>query len=429
LLIGVNAPFSIGGTTTGHHIPLWIVDDGYVGDHRCVGWDLVPDATSATNRLRSESLSAITTTDENTRVWWVNSNLFDPVHGTLLTPNDRGSGCFRYINDLAHLTAVHVSTPQTTHDGRLNSAEESYSITVASGSVHKWIDDVLWEVSGYARPFVWGDVAVCSMNPDSIEMFGLGEDGSLHWWRQSGWPSSAGASWIDLPALDPPERVALASDRPGVVCMPDGTIELFARADDGTVWWQRYREGAWAEDWEQLDSAVATSGLSAVGVRPGWFQLFARGEDQGLRRAVYQESEWIEPWQHLNGYILGAPSARMAHTTVWDAYVRDTNGYLSTWRNRFGVEAWAWYEPVFSDPAVVSWSDERIDIFTRTEDDRLRRHSDRTVAMAPTVDAEVVLVPGDLTAVAREPGRFEVFISRQARMLWHAFWPRDPRSE
>jgi hypothetical protein len=424
MLIGVDAPFSIGGSSSGHVMPLWFAGPTLLGTHRCVGWDLEPSTLSPTNRLRSAFLGTVAVDPSPVEiVWWTNSNLFDPAHGELFTEDDRGSACLRQIHDVSFVTAVHGFNPDVRHDNQPNYDEEAYSLSVAPTPVHAWIDDTLF---GVLPPTEWtlaGHAAVCSFSAENLEVFGLDEDGEVRWLRQV----AVDAPWIEESSIIPPE-VELAPDRPGLLCNPDGSIELFVRAVDDTVWWQRRRSGSWAFAWERLEGALATSGLTAVGVGPSRFHLFARGSSGELRHSEYAGS-WVREWESLGGAVVGAPSARIAHASWLDVYVQDVYGNLADLYYYFQPPNWAAVGEAPSEPATVSWTDERVDVFMRNGSGTLRRTwFPVPVGNPPPVDTQIVLPEGRLNALSRESGRFDVFVTEPGAPLWHAVWPRDPRA-
>jgi hypothetical protein len=424
-LLGVEAPFVIEGSTSEHTV-LFAPRGGnwFYASHRCVGWDLKPDPASPVNRLHAETLSCIAvSTDGVERVWFTNSNPANPEQGSLLTSNDVGSGCFKYLEDTALLTSVHSGTPSLRHDGVPNSNEQAYATSVASMQVRAWVDDTLFGVESDAGWMGWGEPALCSFSPETLDVFALGQDGRMTWRRQERWPSpSERTAFVELPAVAPP-ATELARDRPGVLCTPDGTVQLFARAVDGRVWWQTFLEGAWADEWTLVPNTVATSGLAVAGRTPWNFDIFHRGSAHQLRRGVFDGGfRWLD----LGGVIDGTPSVHLNHSEWWEAFVR-AEQWLFDYYRWYGTEGWVGPgEVIASDPATAHWHDGNAYVFARNAEGRLRWFWITSFDYPPFIDTSLALPPGSLAAAARAPGRFDLLVSEPGQPVWHAWWPREP---
>jgi hypothetical protein len=426
ILIGVDAPFAIEGSTSEHAILfLQYGGDFHYGSHRCVGWDLSPDPASPTHRLHAETLACIAVpADEVERVWYTNSNPLNPALGALLTSDDVGSGCFKHYNDTAVLAAVHFGAPALRHDGEQNQDQEAYATSVAPVEVRTWVDDSLFGVESDAGWLGWGEPALCSISPDTLEVFALREDGWMTWRRQEQWPSSSTRTvFIELPALEPP-TTELARDRPGVLCTEDGTIQLFARGIDGSVWWQTFLDGAWADEWTFVPDTEATSGLTLMGRSPWTFDIFHRGTANQLRHGVYNGGM---RWRDVGGELGGTPVVHMNHSEWWMVWA-EGGGRLFDYAHWFGVEAWEGpRDEIASDPAAAYWYDDHVYVFARNAEDKLRWLWFSAFGQAPVVDTNLVLPSGSLAATARAPGRFDLLVSEPGQPIWHAWWPRDPR--
>src|SRR6185503_13311418 len=83
LLLGVDRPFEIDGRTRGYRRRVWPNAPRILyGTQRCVGWDLLVDPLSPTNRLHEERVGGFAIDYDTTngsrpsgnRVWWFNAS-------------------------------------------------------------------------------------------------------------------------------------------------------------------------------------------------------------------------------------------------------------------------------------------------------------------------------------------------------------------
>jgi hypothetical protein len=434
-LVGVDAPFEIAGSTTRHFIPILPVHAFLLQTHVCAGWDMTPDSTSPTNLLKTVWLSPSSIVEANdandgTRVWWRNTNPVDKSQGTLLTTTDTGVGCFYRWASSIYLSAVHTGNPVLTPDLEQNQDDYAYSLSPTDPAVMDWLDQLLFRVMPTAELELRGVATACSPTPDSIDLFGSAPDGRMAWYRRAAPEGSweVDVEWEPLPPIDPPSA-GLAADRPGAVCLSDGSVDLVARAPDGSAWRQRFEDGSWETTWEQVaPPGAATSGLSAVGQIPGDFQVYGQGPGQELRRLTVRK-RIAGAWEDLTGGFRGSPAARMANPDWVDVFVRTSSG------NILANAAWSseprWLQIgdfTISDPAVASWKPDRIDLFLRTSTGMLARKW-YEMLWVPSAIATGLIPPLDseLTAVARHQGSVDVLASGGSLELWHATWPRRPQ--
>jgi hypothetical protein len=438
-LVGVENPFAVNGKTSQHFIQAWPSTNYLLGEHRCLAWDLEPDDASPTDRLRSELLGTVGYQTESPGyeeyVVWGNTDLFEPMHGSLLTSNDFGSGCFIDRDGVHYLMSVHSECLI-----EVSPSEKACSVTLTAPEIQNWLDRTLFQVLP-RNDVTSGHAAVCSFGRESLEVF-IVTGFTLDWWRQRTWPSAPlatdplsqtaslphiplGASWL----LD-------ARYRPAAYCAAaDGSIEIFAANGDGMVLWQRFQEDRktgskkWADDWVTLEGVVTTSGLSIAGIAPGHFHLFGRGEAGELRHSEYDNQGWVTVWENLGGTISGAPSAMVMNPNWFHVFVRVPTDSLSAWSTVPGGRGWAGVlsqGTTHSDPAAIGWGELRYDVFSLNQLGVLERtwagygFVSATVNLAQTLP--VWEAQQGVTAVSREPGSIDVVGDS-----WHAIWPRDPR--
>jgi hypothetical protein len=434
-LIGLDQPFEVDGSTTGHTLSL-LQASGQVDllrTLRCIGWDLELDPESATDELRAVPFSPISVVqrDYGDAYQWQNTLSTGLLQGALPMRSDTGSGCMIELAASVFLAAVHTETPDDSGDLGTSEYQEAYAMITADRELHDWVDAVLFRVLPAADLSLAGAAGVCSFDRASVDLFALLGDGRMGWFQRSekqgasgDWQSSA-EGWIERTALDPPPSVNLASTRPGALCLADGSIELIAQGSDGSLWRQHWSSTEWLPEWELVpDATGVTSGVSVVGRGPGDFHVFARGLGRELRRARFLDG-WTGTWDDLGGLIEGAPSARMANPSYIDVF---SQGADELWNRYAWGERQGWDRIGYtsSDPAVASWSYDRVDVFVRTPESRLGRHWYDCYWQENAVVGGLVLPDGALAATARENGTFDVFVAQPDGYLWHATWPRNP---
>jgi hypothetical protein len=420
-LIGVDAPFEIDGSTTQQFIPLWPLrpQDAPIS-YYCAGWDLK-------NQLQTVDLEAVAQeqTDGGELIWWNAVDADYPNLGTLLRPDDSGCGCFFQRQDSVFLTAV--------HEGTLSLDQEAYSLSTADEAVHEWVDRVLFEIQPDTMLDFGGKAGVCSNQPNQVDLFARRSDGSLgHYRRNSSgtdWRSIS-TTWLEAESLDAPPP-GLSEERPGVVCGADGMIDIVAAGADGTLWWHHHPPGGstWRSAWQRVTDAstLVTSGVSMVGEIGGDFHVFARGANSELRHAWY-DNGWLGLWDvPANIYLDGTPVARMGTSTWIDVTLASKGGEIWDVDALSSGTADLQFRTT-GDLAISSWALNRIDRFVRDDHDHLMRFGYEYYSNPWVIDTGLVMPSGDLTAVAREHGNVDLFVSAAGSPLWHAVWPRLPRS-
>lgn len=435
-LLGVDAPFEIGGSTSGYYVA-FAPYDGYqlVRTYTCVGWDLDPDPASATNELKTAKLTAsahgLVGMDEV--VWWDNPAYFPGMQGTLFTPTDAGSGCFFDMNSVRFLATIHTGNPSQRREGGANDDEEAYSASVAAPDIQTWLAQELFEKLPDEPLDLGGGPTACSSTPNSVDLFGIRIDGSIAWYR---WASASAeteaiaAGFVEQPPIDAPPVSIEPTYRPGVLCLPDGSIELAVAAANGSVWWRhRSPSDGWTPSWQHVPDAPGgvASGLTLAGVTAQSFDLYAAGTTGELLHLAVADGI-AAAWEDHGGQLLGSPVARTQTRTAWDVYVRAVDDGIWDWS--LGPDSSGWLssqQATTADPAVASFSPEFAETFGRSATSHL--------SMLPwyagagsvwPLDTGLNLPPGELTALSRVPGSIDVFATGTQSPLWHAAWPRRP---
>jgi hypothetical protein len=435
-LLGVDAPFEIDGSRTHQYVRLTPFHDDYAGlAYVCVGWDLEPDPASDETQLREVTLTAsgVSEEDGGRRVWWVNTNPLDPDHGVLLMPRDAGAGCFFLNGPTPILATVHVGNPALRRDGNPNQNDEAYSLSLAAQEIQDWVTRTLFDKMPDVELNLQGVAAVSSPTENEIDLFGLGLEGGIHWYRRNVGTESWAASttgWNEQPSLpDPPTGKDFATYRPGALCLPDGSVELVVVARDGGLYWQHYDGSAWRPAWVHVTDAtsVVNSGVSVIGQRPGEFELFARDADNELRHASYAEG-WAGKWESLRSGIVGSPAARMGLPNWFDAFVRDpsVNGIEVVTNNSNYWSSASIMEQTVSEPAVASWGPNHVDSLALDAGSELVSFTYDSFWSTWIVSSGLTAPNNNLAATARGVGSLDVFASGPGVPLWHAVWPREP---
>jgi hypothetical protein len=81
--------------------------------------------------------------------------------------------------------------------------------------------------------------------------------------------------------------------------------------------------------------------------------------------------------------------------------------------------------PSAAGPAVVTWGYHHVDIMTLSQDNKLH-HLLYQYGWGDPIRTDVEMPAGTLTAIARQPGTTDLFVTRNDGTVWHGFWPRKP---
>ncbi|KAL8938926.1 MAG: hypothetical protein Q9211_002977 [Gyalolechia sp. 1 TL-2023] len=220
------------------------------------------------------------------------------------------------------------------------------------------------------------NVAASTWGQDRLDVFCRGPDGDLlhQYYDATSWQPSAGS----LESLG-----GSISSGPSVVSWGPNRLDIFAlNADHALVhlYWDGY---SWSE-WESFGfgPALHDNSLSVSSWGENHLNIFAVDENDALRQLAWDGTQWAG-WTLLSDEKF--PLSGKVGVTSWSpgridiiALSKDTGHYLykfydgTSWR----PEAVAWYakgspSSFGSNPAVVSWGENRLDIFGESVDGQL----------------------------------------------------------
>jgi len=434
-LVGLDSPFRIDESSSSYHVALSPYDGlDLLRSYECTGWDLNPDPTSSDQQVRkvelTPSVHGVIGMDEV--LWWDQTPSSDQ-EALLYMPTDAGCGCFFSAGSVTFLAAIHTGNPELLRDGGMNDAQQAYSISLAAPDIQGWIAQELMERLPDESVDVGGGATACASSPDSVDLFGLRTNGTVAWQRATaGDPALNGglSAFVAQPSIDAVPAAIESSWLPGVLCRPDGTTELVVTAADGTVWWQHgsATDGFGAAWQRATDAPVALiSGPTVASAASGGFDLYATGSDASLYHLGFDQA-WGSGWDALGGPLVGRPVASAHAPGVQSVYARSIDGQIWHWLAWSGTEGWhPTRQPTASDPAVASFDPAFTYTFARGETSHLTLLSSYQDQPSPWVlDTGLSIPSGQISAVSREPGSFDVFVTDSAAPVWHAAWPRKP---
>jgi hypothetical protein len=203
-------------------------------------------------------------------------------------------------------------------------------------------------------------------------------------------------------------------DNPAAATLGAGNVYVFARAADGGVLERHTVGGGWSE-WSAVPGLKATSGPAAA-TYVSTIQVFARQDETTIAQASLQQGQWSGPvtTYALVASALGAVQRR--GTDELDVVARGTDN--AVWQRAFTPGAsnpwssWVGFGGNFtSAPAIVSWSNNLLDVFTRGPDGSVQ-----TNYMGNGSWSATFTVPGGLTivgapaSVSQAAGQFDLFV-------------------
>ncbi len=187
--------------------------------------------------------------------------------------------------------------------------------------------------------------------------------------------------------------------------------------------------GQWNDEWATVpgvDSAV-DGGIAVAGTLPEHFYMFAIDSSGLLRYAEYDEA-WKGTWFDLGGTVTGTPTAFMTQEGRIDVYTSGTDGrvYQRWMHNGNWVAGWFSKSLATSDPTVVSWNNSSLNVIARSPSGTLMNDLFQ-VYVTEVVVTDFPMPLGKPSAVARQPGTTDIFVTQSDGYVWHGFWPRRPR--
>lgn len=260
-----------------------------------------------------------------------------------------------------------------------------------------------------------------------IDLFGRSQDD--HLWHRV-W-NGRWQSWRSLGAL-PGAGGSARPSNPALVAHGDGRLDLIVRGSDRVLWHKRYDAG-W-HDWSRVTGDLEIEGNPAITLRgPGQISVVAlRISDLHAMERRYNGTTWTA-WEET-----GATSSRSPAVASWAAdrldlilgrHAPDLFKPLHRWWD--GV---TWQEEpldnvLFSDPAVVSWGLNRLDVLQNFAGHLWQKSWDG-LAWQPWVDLDAALPLGTpkLTATpsvySRASGTLDVFALRSGSSVEESVWRR-----
>ena len=181
-------------------------------------------------------------------------------------------------------------------------------------------------------------------NPDGrLEVFATADDGTL-WHRWQTVPNGGWSAWSSLKAPDPG-----ISGEPQVARNADGRLELFTVASDGGVWhrWQSGPgRGPW-KGWKLLDEGHATSSTQlAVGLgADGRLVVFVLAPGPGGGAELRQRQQFLPGWSGAGWTYFGRPADLFPQGVITESLlglhspklVLDQRGFLQLWAQAPGL--------------------------------------------------------------------------------------------
>jgi hypothetical protein len=170
-----------------------------------------------------------------------------------------------------------------------------------------------------------------------------------------------------LLALASPARADVFDDNPAAATL-NGKVYVFAHAADDRIIMRVLDNGTWGA-WAPVDGLAAGSGPAALAFGTSLY-LFARGQDGAVWwNVLLPTGNWFG-WRSLGGQVTSAPGAGFRYgTTTIDLAARGTDNQLHH-RSLVAGQDWSAWEPLGgnlgSAPAVVGFSTlGSIDVFVR----------------------------------------------------------------
>ena len=251
--------------------------------------------------------------------------------------------------------------------------------TLWSGSVYAGWGQ--FQLSPASSASTTGSIAAVSRIPNSMEVWWIGPDGSVH---DANW--YAGGHW-NQGVLVPKGAAAVNGGIAAVSRMPNA-LEIWWIGGDGSVWDAYWFEGGnW--NWFQLapaGSASVNGGITAVSRKPTTVEVLWIGPDGSVWDAYWYEGQ---PW---NRYQLAPPKSASVNGRSITAVSRMPNTFEVWWIGNDGsVQDAYWYEG-------TNWG--------------------RFTLAPPGVASPV----GGITAVARMQGTLEVWWINFDSSVQDAYW-------
>jgi len=211
------------------------------------------------------------------------------------------------------------------------------------------------------KPVSWG--------PDRIDVFSRGFDSLIH---HNSWNGSLWGTWESLgsPAGN---RLACIGDPTPITWGPNN-LNVFTLASDGMPYQKSWNGSGWG-DWISISDGateIFTTQITAVSWGINRIDLFALGTLSAVYHDSWDGSNWSgwSPIGSSNTSVAASEVAAIAYPNHLDIFVLDVHHSIS--HNAWTVSGWGEWQStggvLISPPTVVSWSENRIDLFALAGD-------------------------------------------------------------
>jgi hypothetical protein len=267
--------------------------------------------------------------------------------------------------------------------------------------------------AGGGRPARVGEHCVVSWAPKRFDVFAVADDGTLwHRWRNdsewSAWESLGG----DL--VGSPVGVAWAADR----------LDLFGVGSDGALWHQWWDGSNWGT-WESLGGELVGT-PAAVAWAANRLDVFAIRADGALWHMWWDGSSW-GTWESLGGKLVGSPAAVAWAANRLDVFAVGGDG--AVWHRWWDGSGWGTWKSLggtfMGSPTVVSWSANHLDVFANGMNGILCHKRWSGTAWHPSGTSWRELCAGAVDsprAVCDAPDRTDVFVLDANGYLKYQSW-------
>lgn len=259
------------------------------------------------------------------------------------------------------------------------------------------------------------DIAVSTWGQDRLDVFCRGPDGDLlhQYYDGSQWQPSAGS----LESLG-----GSLKSGPSVVSWGTNRLDVFAVNEHGSVM-HLYWDGSQWSEWEVFISPVLNYNIPLTVTSWGKNRLdvYAVELEKSLWHIYWDGSKWAD-WEQLDGER-NALSGSVAATS-WSANRldivarrREDGHYLYKY---YDGHAWqpdvlGWYDKTpghefLAEPSVVSWGENRLDIFGESDDGWLHQAWVGSLWYPGSTDWETLVSPheDDSSSAGRMPAKTEL---------------------
>ena len=200
------------------------------------------------------------------------------------------------------------------------------------------------------------DMAVFSLQPNSLEMVIRGTDGVMY----HNWSDDAGATWsgwqsLGINILGTPAVITTGPDRQ----------DLFVRGTDNVVYHQTWTRTGGRTNWTSMNGTTYDD-IAVVSPQPGHLVAFVRGTDGYLYHSWSTDAgvTW-SAWQGLGHKLLGKPAVVSSAPDRTDVVVRGDDDVM--YHLAYTSSGWGAWESLGGQtkfaPQVLSWGKGRLDVF------------------------------------------------------------------